>query len=97
MRYIALAHLKDGKHFTEVSNALRVTCHAVMRWLKWFACGGMDRLEGKPHYFSTERLPRVQEEAFRQVVEQLQESRGGGRIPWRKYSPALVRAVRRNV
>jgi hypothetical protein len=56
MRYIALAHLKDGKHFTEVSNALRVTRHAVMRWLKWFACGGMDRLEGKPHYFSTERL-----------------------------------------
>jgi hypothetical protein len=36
MRYIALAHLKDGKNFTEVADALRVTRHSVMRWLKWF-------------------------------------------------------------
>ena len=80
MRYIALAHLKDGKNFTEVASALRVTRHAVMRWLKWFVSGGVDRLAGVPHYWSTQRLPRVQEEAFRQAVEQLQASRGGGRV-----------------
>ncbi|MFL6714867.1 MAG: winged helix-turn-helix domain-containing protein [Burkholderiaceae bacterium] len=28
---------------------------------------------------STQRLPKTQEEAFRQVIEQLQDSRGGGR------------------
>ena len=80
MRYIALAHLKDVKNFTEVADALRVTRHSVMRWLKWFACGGVDRLVGTPHYWSTQRLPKAQEEAFRQAVEQLQDNRGGGRV-----------------
>ena len=80
MRYIALAHLKDGKNFTEVASALRVTRHAVMRWLKWFVSGGVDRLAGTPHYWSTQRLPKAQEEAFRKAVEQLQDSRGGGRV-----------------
>jgi transposase len=51
-----------------------------MRWLNWFACGGVDRLAGTPHYWSTQRLPKAQEEAFRQAVEQLQDSRGGGRV-----------------
>jgi hypothetical protein len=65
MRYIALAHLKDGKNFTEVADALCVTRYSIMRWLKWFACGGVDRLAGTPHYWSTQRLPKTQEEAFR--------------------------------
>jgi len=73
-------HLKDGKNFTEVADALRVTRHSVMRWLKWLACGGVDRLAGTPHYWSTQRFPKMQEEAFRQAVEQLQDSRGGGRV-----------------
>lgn len=51
-----------------------------MRWLNWFACGGVDRLAGTPHYWSTQRLPKAQEEAFRQAVEQLQDNRGGGRV-----------------
>jgi transposase len=80
MRCVALAHLKDGKNFTEVADALRVTRHSVMRWLKWFSCGGVDRLAGTPHYWSTQRLPKAQEEAFRQAVEQLQDSRDGGRV-----------------
>jgi len=80
MRDVALAHLKDGKNFIEVADALRVTRHAVMRWLKSFVGGGVDRLAGVPHYWSTQRLPKVREEAFRQAVEQLQASRGGGRI-----------------
>ena len=80
MRYIALAPLKDGKNFTEVADALRVTRHSVMRWLKWFACGGVDCLAGAPHYWSTQRLPKAQEEAFRQAIEQLQDNRGGGRV-----------------
>ncbi|MFL6714866.1 MAG: helix-turn-helix domain-containing protein [Burkholderiaceae bacterium] len=50
MRYIALAHLKDGKNVTDVADALRVTRHSVMRWLKWFACGRVGRLAGTPHY-----------------------------------------------
>jgi transposase len=79
MRYIALAHLKDARNFTEVADALRVTRHSVMRWLKWFDCGGVD-LAGTPHFWSTQRPPKTQEEAFRQAVEQLQHRRGDGRV-----------------
>jgi transposase len=80
LRYMALAHLKDGKNVTEVAAALRVTRTAVLRWLRWFSGDGLGRLAGMPHAWSTQRLPKAQEEAFRQAVEQLQHSRGGGRI-----------------
>jgi transposase len=80
LRLMALAHLKEGKNCTEVAAALRVTRHAVMRWVQWFSRGGMQRLAGMPHDWSTQRLPKAQEEAFRQAVEQLQRQRGGGRV-----------------
>jgi transposase len=80
LRLIALAHLKEGKNCTEVAHALRVTRHTVMRWVQWFSSGGMQRLAGLPHDWSTQRLPQAQEEAFRQAVEQLQRQRGGGRV-----------------
>ena len=34
LRLIALAHLKDGKSYAEVAAALRLTRHAVMRWVQ---------------------------------------------------------------
>jgi transposase len=40
----------------------------------------LDRIVGFPHYWSPQRLPKTQEEAFRQAVEQLQDRRGGGRV-----------------
>lgn len=60
--------------------ALRVTRHAVMRWVQWFSAGGVARLAGLPHDWSTQRLAKEHEEAFRQAVEQLQCERGGGRV-----------------
>jgi predicted ArsR family transcriptional regulator len=89
LRYIALAHLRDGKSATETALALRVTPRAVTRWLKWFTDDGVTRLAGIPHYWSPQRLPKAREEAFRQAVEQLQHSRGGGRV--RGEDPALAR------
>jgi hypothetical protein len=52
LRYIALAHIKDGKSSTETALALRVTPRAVTQWLKWFIEEGVDRLDGIPHYWS---------------------------------------------
>jgi transposase len=40
----------------------------------------VNRLKGTRHDWSTQRLPKTQEEAFRQAVEQLQDSRGGGKV-----------------
>ena len=80
LRLMALAHLKEGKSCVEVASALRVTRHAVMRWVQWFDAGGMARLAGMPHDWSTQRLPKDQEERFRQALEELQRARGGGRV-----------------
>nr|WP_314623335.1 winged helix-turn-helix domain-containing protein [uncultured Noviherbaspirillum sp.] len=80
LRYMALAHIKDGKSASETALALRVTPRAVTQWLKWFVDEGLDRVAGIPHYWSPQRLPKTQEEAFRQAVEQLQDRRGGGRV-----------------
>ena len=80
LRLIALAHLKDGKSYTEAAAALHACRHAVMRWVQWFSAVGVARLAGMPHDWSTQRLAKAQEEAFRQAVEQLQRERGGGRV-----------------
>ena len=40
----------------------------------------MARLAGVPHDWSTQRLAKEQEEAFRQAVEQLQRECGGWRV-----------------
>ena len=65
LRYMALAHIKDGKSASETALALRVTPRAVTQWLKWFVEEGLDRVAGIPHYWSPQRLPKTQEEAFR--------------------------------
>jgi transposase len=80
LRYIALAHLKDGKSYTEVAAALRTTRHTVARWERWFERDGLKGLGSKPRYWCNQRLPREQEEAFRVAIEQLQQVRPGGRI-----------------
>ncbi len=49
LRYIALAHIKDGKSAAETAIAPRVTPRAGSQWLKWFMDEGVDRLEG-PHH-----------------------------------------------
>ena len=43
---------------------LRLTRHAVMRWVQWFSAGGVARLAGMPHDWSTQRLAKAQEGPF---------------------------------
>ena len=62
-----------------------------MRWVQWFTAGGVARLAGMPHNWSTQRLAKGQEEAFRQAVEQLQRERGGGRVRGEDIRKLLAR------
>jgi hypothetical protein len=62
LRYMALAHLNEGKH-RRGSACLARYAPRVTRWMKWFAEEGADRLAGIPHYWSTQTLAPAQEEA----------------------------------
>lgn len=101
MRDIASSHLKAGKNFTEVAFALRVICHSVMRWLTWFAWGGADRWRAHRITAGTQRRPKAPEEVFHQAVDQLEHSRGGGRVRGgasagpRLPDPAVARSTTR--
>jgi transposase len=59
---------------------LRGTPRAVTQWLKCFIDESLNSIAGISHYWRPQRLPKTQEEAFRQAVEQLQNGRGGGRV-----------------
>ena len=62
-----------------------------MRWVQWFTADGVARLGGMPHDWSTQRLAKEQEDAFRQAIEQLQREREGGRVRGEDIGQLLAR------
>jgi transposase len=80
MRLLALAHLKEGKGYSDTARALRTSRVSVMRWAKWFMNGGMERVAGITHSWTCSKLPKWQDEALCVAVEKLQAEREGGRI-----------------
>jgi len=82
-RYLAFAHLQDGRSFTEASKMVKVKLRTLMNWVQNFRKRGIEGLKdqsgrgAKPH-LSNETL-----EAFRQSVFELQAGRQGGRIKGR--------------
>ena len=60
LRYLALAHIKDGESASETALALRVTPRAVNQWPKWFVDEGLGRVAEIPHYWSPQRLPKTE-------------------------------------
>jgi transposase len=79
-RYLAFAHIKDGKNFTEVAKMMRVSLRTVMNWVRNFREKGIEALKdsfgggAKPH------VPHSDYEDFKQSVLELQKNRPGGRI-----------------
>jgi len=79
-RFIAFAHIREGKTFTEAAAAVRVKLRTLMNWVKRFKKEGLDGLKDKPGRGAKAFLPEEQHLAFRQAVLELQEKRTGGRI-----------------
>lgn len=79
-RFLAFAHLREGKTFTKAAAFVRVELRSLMRWVKRFKMEGLEGLKdkagrgAKPLILSEHRI------AFRQAVLELQEKRTGGRI-----------------
>ncbi len=79
-RFLAFAHLREGKTFTEAAFAVRVKLRSLMRWVKRFRIEGFEGLKDKPGRGAKPFLPEEHRAAFRQAVLELQENRSGGRI-----------------
>jgi transposase len=79
-RFLAFAHLREGKTFTDTAAAVRVKLRSLMRWIKRFRQDGFEGLKDKPGRGLKPLLSVECRPAFRQAVLELQENKKGGRI-----------------
>ena len=79
-RYLAFAHIRDGKSFTEAAAAIRIKLRTLMNWVKRFKAKGIDGLMDQPGRGAKPCLSPEDRAAFKQAVLELQRKRSGGRI-----------------
>jgi len=79
-RYVAFAHMREGKTFTDTALAVRVKLRTLMNWVKQFRAKGLEGLKDQPGRGAKPFLSVEEHSAFRQAVLGLQENRKGGRI-----------------
>lgn len=79
-RYLAFAHIRDGKSFTEAAAAIRIELRTLMNWVKNFRAKGIDGLKDRPGRGSKPYLSADERCAFKQSVLELQQKRTGGRV-----------------
>ena len=79
-RFLAFAHLREGKTFTEAAAFVRVKLRSLMRWVKSFRTEGLEGLKDKAGRGAKPLILSEHRAAFRQAVLELQENRIGGRI-----------------
>src|SRR5260370_33914539 len=79
-RYLAHAHIRDGKSFTEAAAAIRIELRTLMNWAKNFRTKGIDGLKERPGRGSKPYVSADQRCAFKQSVLELQQKRFGWRV-----------------
>lgn len=79
-RYLAFAHIRAGKNFTQTAAALRIQLRSLMTWIKLFRTEGIEGLKDKPGRGAKPYLPVEHQAAFKQAVLELQQNRIGGRV-----------------
>lgn len=68
LRYLGMAHIQNGKRYTEVAKALKVHAKTVRGWLMRFAACGLEGLKEQPHSGARRKLPAAQDAAFKGVA-----------------------------
>lgn len=81
VRYLAFAHIREGKSFTEAAKMVRVELRTLMNWVRKFRKEGIEGLQDKLGRGGAKPyIPRSKQEEFKQSVLELQKSRPGGRV-----------------
>jgi transposase len=76
----ALHHLQSGKLLKDVADIVLYDECALRRWIRRFVEFDYEGLIEKKGRGQKPRLPKDQEEAFKDALDDLQESRNGGRV-----------------
>lgn len=79
-RFLAFAHIQDGKTFSEAARIIKVAPRTVIVWAQKFRKDGIEALKEKPGRGAKRHIPEQAYEALRSEVERLQKNRKGGRI-----------------
>ena len=79
-RFLAFAHIKDGKSFSEAARMIRVEPHTVIVWVKKFRKFGIEGLRQQKGSGAKRLISKEAEEMVSQAVEEMQKSRRGGRV-----------------
>lgn len=80
IRYLAFAHIQEGKSFTEAALMVRVQLRTLMNWVTNFKTHQFEGLKDKKGRGAHPHLSPEYHESFRQAVLELQHNRKGGRI-----------------
>ena len=80
MRFLAMAHIQEGKSFNEVAQMLKVTPRTISSWAGQFRAKGITGLKKREGRGRKPLLSPDRYEDFRVEVEKLSKGLAGGRI-----------------
>jgi transposase len=80
MRYLAFAHIRDGKSNSEIALMLKIHRMTITDWIKKFNEEGINGLKEKEGRGAKQKLNISNHDAFRRAVLELQDKKQGGRI-----------------
>ena len=79
-RYLAFAHIREGKSFTETARMVRVGLRTVMNWVEKFRTKGIEGIKEKHGGGVRPFIHPSENERFKNSVLDLQKTRPGGRV-----------------
>ena len=80
VRFLALAHFKEGSNRTEIAKSLKVSRTSVNRWVKAFLEEGLNGLVHKPGAGRPSYLTNTQKAQLSLFIKQRASTSQGGRL-----------------
>ena len=80
IRFLGLAHVKEGKAYPKVAEMMKVSCSTVQNWVNKFVDEGIEELKDKNVGGKKPFFPKDREEELRDLIVELQSEMKGGRL-----------------
>lgn len=90
IKFLALHHLQSGRLLKDVANIVLYDEKAVRAWIRRFIQFDYEGLIEKDGRGQKPRLPKNQEETFKDAIDELHENKNGGRVTVKDIQELLV-------